>query len=225
MEKDCDLGSRGIAARTLGERKQIDKDATAALRKAIRDNWKIDRVEPLLERGADVNGKADGMSFLEYALDNRNGKVALALLQRGADADKADKALRWAVEAQVPAVIRAILETGEVTPGAVVLHEAILSNKPATVSLLLRHGADPAARYRGATAFSAIFKYFDYCDDRRIENKKKILALLLKDERQRADFQKNIGRYISQIRRNADRYQMPCAQKLIGHLEDMRAEQ
>ncbi len=222
MEKNHDLGSQGIAALVLKEKKEVANNVDAALRKAIRDNWKIDRVAPLLEQGADVNGKADDMSFLEYAICNQNIKVALALLQRGAGKDKPEKVLYEAVSMALPSVAKALLETYQLVPAPKVLHEAIYGNKPNTIRLLLKHGADPQEKYRGTTAVSAVFKYFDYCDDKRIESKKKILALLLVDDELRAVFQKNIGRYIGQIRRNANKYEMPCAQKLIDHLEAMR---
>lgn len=113
----------------------------------------------LLDNGAEVNASSnDGTTALSASINpctERNGAVALLLMERGADpaggGGGGGESLRGAAYLGMESVVRSLLDHG-VDPnlagddGTTPLIAALESNEVGCARLLLKHGADPNAR-------------------------------------------------------------------------------
>jgi Ankyrin repeats (3 copies) len=144
---------------------QRDGDGMTAL------SWAAERgheavVRLLLEKGADVEAKADyGRTTLSWAAERGHEAVVRLLLEKGADVEAktqyGETALRKAVERGHEAVVRLLLEKGADVEGktegpvlqGTALHLASEGGHEAVVRLLLKKGADVEAKTQyGETA-------------------------------------------------------------------------
>lgn len=229
MEKHYALDDLGFAGEKIESRNKAKSDPTHALRVAIKNNYKAKHVIDSLEKGADPNGKIDeNFSFLDYAIDNRNTGAAIALLDYGADPhDKGymSSPLAHAVYMERPKIAEALLKRG-VDPnkkahGELPLHVAIISNKPNVVKLLIKYGARLDSKHEGRSVLGNVLRYFNHCNDREIDNKIKIIDILMKDEEIRDSLKKNNGRYVSLINKNAGT-KSSAVSKLIDYLRSLK---
>lgn len=121
----------------------------------------LQRLDSLLAAGADINGTdEDGRTPLVHAVldSDPNPSFIRHLLEEGAAPDIADAnqhwtALHFAAQAQVPDVIRLLVEArakvdAQDVFGNTPLWRAVMTPHPKTavIDVLLRGGADPATR-------------------------------------------------------------------------------